>query len=51
MAQLKEMGFKTAAMALRDDCVNINDPKLMAEDKLAIVLGTEGEHQRSQADG
>ena len=43
MAQLKEMGFKTAAMALRDDCVNINDPKLMAEDKLAIVLGTEGD--------
>ena len=43
MAQLREMGFKTAAMALRDDCVNINDPKLMAEDKLAIVLGTEGD--------
>ena len=43
MAQLKEMGFKTAAMALRDDCVNINDPKLMAEEKLAIVLGTEGD--------
>jgi tRNA G18 (ribose-2'-O)-methylase SpoU len=43
MAQPREMGFKTAAMALRDDCVNINDPKLMAEDKLAIVLGTEGD--------
>ena len=43
MAQLREMGFKTAAMALRDDCVNINDPKLLAEDKLAIVLGTEGD--------
>ena len=43
MAQLREMGFKTAAMALRDDCVNINDPKLMAEVKLAIVLGTEGD--------
>ena len=43
MAQLREMGFKTAAMALRDDCVNINDPKLMAEEKLAIVLGTEGD--------
>ena len=43
MKQLKELGFKTAAMALRDDCVNINDPKLMAEEKLAIVLGTEGD--------
>jgi len=43
MKQLRDMGFKTAAMALRDDCVNINDPKLMAEDKLAIVLGTEGD--------
>ena len=43
MKQLREMGFKTAAMALRDDCVNINDPKLLAEDKLAIVLGTEGD--------
>ena len=43
MKQLKELGFKTAAMALRDDCVNINDPRLMAEDKLAIVLGTEGD--------
>lgn len=43
MEQLRSMGFKTAAMALRDDCVNINDPKLMAEDKLAIVLGTEGD--------
>ena len=43
MKQLKKLGFKTAAMALRDDCVNINDPKLMAEDKLAIVLGTEGD--------
>ena len=43
MAQLREMGFKTAAMALRDDCVNINHPKLMAKDKLAIVLGTEGD--------
>ena len=40
---LKNMGFKTAAMALRDDAVKINDPALMAEEKLAIVLGTEGD--------
>ena len=37
------MGFKTAAMALRDDAVKINDPALMTEEKLAIVLGTEGD--------
>ena len=30
-------------MALRDDAVKINDPALMAEEKLAIVLGTEGD--------
>ena len=41
--ELKALGFKTAAMALRDDSVSINDPALMAEEKLAIVLGTEGD--------
>ena len=40
---LKRLGFKTAAFALRDDSVSIDDPKLMKEEKLAIVLGTEGE--------
>lgn len=40
---LKDLGFKTAAMALSDDSVSIDDPELMAEDKLAIILGTEGE--------
>ena len=40
---LKEMGFQTAAMALTDDSVSIDDKSLMAEEKLAIVLGTEGE--------
>ncbi len=40
---LRDLGFKTAAMALREDSVSIDDPGLMAEDKLAIVLGTEGE--------
>lgn len=40
---LKEMGFQTAAMALTDDSVSIDDKNLMAEEKLAIVLGTEGE--------
>lgn len=41
--QLQKMGFKTAAMALCDDSVSIDDPKLMAEEKLAIILGTEGD--------
>ena len=40
---LKKMGFKTAAMALCDDSVSIDDGKLMSEDKLAIILGTEGD--------
>jgi tRNA G18 (ribose-2'-O)-methylase SpoU len=37
------MGFKTAAMALSDNSVSINDPDLMKEEKLAIILGTEGD--------
>ena len=40
---LKEQGFKTAAMALRDDSVSIDDPQLQSEEKLAIILGTEGD--------
>lgn len=43
MKHLQRLGFKTAAMALSDDSVSIDDPELMAEDKLAIVLGTEGD--------
>lgn len=40
---LGPLGFKTAAMALSDNSIRIDDPKLMAEEKLAIVLGTEGD--------
>lgn len=40
---LQQMGFQTAAMALQDDSIAIDDPQLMAADKLAIVLGTEGD--------
>ena len=40
---LRRMGFRTAAMALRDDSVNIDDPRLLSEEKLAIVLGAEGD--------
>ena len=43
MERLQAMGFKTAAMALRDDSVSIDDAGLMAEEKLAIVLGSEGD--------
>ena len=43
MERLRALGFRTAAMALRDDSVSIDDPRLMAEEKLAIVLGTEGD--------
>ena len=43
LAKLKEMGFKTAAMALSDDSVSIDDENLMNEEKLAIILGTEGD--------
>ena len=41
--KLKEMGFKTAAMALRDDTISIDDSRLREEEKLAVVLGTEGD--------
>ncbi len=47
-AFLKAQGFKTVAMALRDDTVNIDDPELHKEEKLAIALGTEGEGLLSQ---
>jgi len=40
---LRELGFKTAAMALSDNSVSIDDPRLAGEEKLAIVLGTEGD--------
>lgn len=40
---LHSLGFKTAAMALSDTSVSIDDADLMAEDKLAIILGTEGD--------
>ena len=43
LTRLRELGFRTAAMALSDDSVTIEDPRLLAEDKLAIILGTEGD--------
>ena len=43
MAQLRALGFKTAALALSDNSVSIDDPGLMAEEKLALLLGSEGD--------
>lgn len=42
VAQLHQLGFRTAAMALDDDSVSIDDPALCGEKKLALILGTEG---------
>ena len=41
--RLHRLGFKTVAMALREDSLHIADPRLQAEPKLAVVLGTEGD--------
>ena len=41
--KLRAMGYKTAAMALRDDSYSIDAPELRAEEKLAVVLGSEGD--------
>ena len=43
MRVLQKMGFKTAALALSDNSVSIDDPGLMAEEKLALILGSEGD--------
>ncbi len=43
LERLNALGFKTAAMALTDDSVSIDDKNLMAEERLAIILGTEGD--------
>ena len=43
LEDLKAMGFKTAAMALKDDSYSIGDPALREVDRLAVILGTEGE--------
>ena len=43
MAQLRDLGFKTAALALSDNSVSIDHPALLNEEKLAVILGTEGD--------
>ena len=41
--ELKKLGFATAALALRDDTLSIRDQRLAGEERLALVLGTEGD--------
>ena len=45
---LHENGFASAAMALRDNTLNVDDPRLCAEPRLAVILGTEGEGLRDE---
>lgn len=43
LRQLNSLGFRTAAMALRDDNIDIDSAVLKSADKLAVIMGTEGE--------
>ena len=43
LALLRSLGFETAAMALREDAISLRDPRLSAPERLAVVLGTEGD--------
>ncbi len=43
LEKLRSLGFKTAAMALKDDSYSVDDPELRQVEKLAVVLGTEGD--------
>ena len=43
METLRKLGFQTAAMALRDDSLSIDDPRLLEVEKLAVILGSEGD--------
>ena len=41
--EIKTLGYKTVAMALKDNSLSIDDPRLSREDKLAVIMGTEGD--------
>lgn len=43
LEEIKALGFKTVAMALKDDSLSIRDPRLANEEKLAVIMGTEGD--------
>jgi tRNA G18 (ribose-2'-O)-methylase SpoU len=42
-SKLKDYGFRTAAMALCDDSIALDDPRLKQEERLAVIMGTEGD--------
>ena len=41
--EIKTLGFKTVAMALKDNSLSVDDPGLTQENKLAVIMGTEGD--------
>lgn len=41
--EIKSLGFKTVAMALKDNSLSVNDPRLAKEERLAVIMGTEGD--------
>ena len=41
--EIKTFGYKTVAMALKDNSLSVDDPRLTAEKKLAVIMGTEGD--------
>lgn len=41
--EIKSLGFKTVAMALKDNSLSVSDPRLTMEKKLAVIMGTEGD--------
>ena len=43
LGEIKDLGFKTVAMAIKEDTLSIDDPRLANENKLAVVMGTEGD--------
>lgn len=43
MKKLQDLGYKTVAMALTQDSISIDNPKLLSEERLAVILGTEGD--------
>ena len=43
VSQLQQLGFKTVALALREDALDLRDPRLASEERLAILLGAEGD--------
>lgn len=41
--EIKSLGFRSVAMALKDDSISVSDPRLTSESKLAVIMGTEGD--------